>query len=183
MENIHKALDLLGCVPVYGELADGTNAVLYFAEADYVNAALSAGAMIPVAGYGAAGIKIAKGAGNVEKAAIKNIQVPGRVQSRINLQNEGCEHVINRHFNSSQNASQFTVTQGELRELLQSEQIVKTPISRILESEEGPRYVREISVDRVIGLDKFNGFQPTSTLTVLTDIYGNLITATPGVIR
>lgn len=32
----------------------------------------------------------------------------------------------------------------------------------------------------MVGTDKFNGYQPTSTMTVITDKYGNLVTAFPG---
>lgn len=112
--------------------------------------------------------------------------MPGRVQSRINLKTgdkqKGWEHVVNRHFNPDVNASQFTVGQAELRTLLQSDEIVRTPITRIVESAEGPRYVGEIELGRPIGIEKFSG-QPTSIMTVLTDKYGNLVTTTPGVIK
>jgi len=47
---IHTSLDILGLVPLVGELADGTNAVFYLAEGDKVNASLSAISMIPVVG-------------------------------------------------------------------------------------------------------------------------------------
>lgn len=67
--------------------------------------------------------------------------------------------------------------------MLQSKDIIKTPVTRTLDSADGIRYVREIDVGYSIGTDKFNNFQPTSTMTVLTDKYGNLVTATPGVIR
>ena len=90
--------------------------------------------------------------------------------------------MVDRHF-SSKNASQFTISQNELKSLLQSKDIVKTPVTRTLESADGIRYVREINVGKNIGLDKFNNMQPTSTMTVLTDKYGNLVTATPGVIK
>ncbi|PTN42477.1 adhesin [Achromobacter xylosoxidans] len=95
---------------------------------------------------------------------------------------KGWEHVVNRHFNPDVNASQFTVGQAELRTLLQSDEIVRTPITRIVESAEGSRYVREIELGRPIGIEKFSG-QPTSIMTVLTDKYGNLVTTTPGVIK
>jgi len=45
------------------------------------------------------------------------------------------------------------------------------------------QFVREIDIGKNIGLDKFNDMKPTSIMTVLTDKHGNLITATPGVIR
>jgi filamentous hemagglutinin len=34
--------------------------------------------------------------------------VPGQVQSRINLKDEGMDHVADRHFDPSVNASQFS---------------------------------------------------------------------------
>jgi len=40
--------------------------------------------------------------------------------------------------------------------------------------------VREVTLDFNIGIDKFSG---SPTMTVLTDKHGNLVTATPGVIK
>ena len=54
---IHTALDMCGLVPVLGEVCDGTNAVLYLISGDLKNASLSAVAIVPIAGYGANGIK------------------------------------------------------------------------------------------------------------------------------
>ncbi|WP_266019351.1 hemagglutinin repeat-containing protein [Brucella intermedia] len=115
-------------------------------------------------------------------------KVPGRVQSRVNLANgdssSGWTHVVDRHFNPERNASQFTISQSDLRTMLQSPQVVKTPITRTMESAgHGTLYVREVDLGRPIGTDKFNNFQPTSTMTVMTDRFGNLVTATPGVVR
>ncbi|WP_106766552.1 adhesin [Paenibacillus faecalis] len=92
------------------------------------------------------------------------------------------ETLIDRHF-SNKNASQFTITQGELRLLLSSKTIVKSPVIRSMDSADGVRYLREVTLNKPIGLDKFNDFKPTSTMTILTDKHGNLITATPGVIK
>ncbi|RHX77446.1 hypothetical protein DLM77_21160 [Leptospira yasudae] len=114
--------------------------------------------------------------------------IPGRVQSRINLANEGWFHLIERHFSGKTNASQFTVTQAELRTILQSKEIVNTPVTGTLETvlpsgEKGLLYIRQIDMGSIIGKDKFNSFQPTRILTILTDKFGNLVTATPGVIK
>ncbi|MGI5505356.1 polymorphic toxin-type HINT domain-containing protein [Lentzea sp. CA-135723] len=58
----HTILDVVGMIPVVGEIADGINAVWYLAEGDYVNAALSAAALVPFAGAAAtAGKLIGKG--------------------------------------------------------------------------------------------------------------------------
>ena len=52
-------LDIVGLVPVFGEAADGVNGVIYAARGDTLNAALSFGAMIPVAGWASTGGKLA----------------------------------------------------------------------------------------------------------------------------
>jgi len=54
----HGALDVLGLIPGYGEIADGINAGWYAAEGDYANAALSTAAMVPFAGWGATATKL-----------------------------------------------------------------------------------------------------------------------------
>ena len=56
----HLALDMLGMVPLVGEVADGVNASWYAKEGKYGDAALSGAAMIPGAGWAAGGTKIAK---------------------------------------------------------------------------------------------------------------------------
>ena len=123
------------------------------------------------------------GAGGTAGVAL---QVPGQVQSRINLQTgdkkAGWEHVLSRHFDSSINASQFTIGKNELRVLLQSKEVVNAPILRVVQSTQGPRYVREIELHVPIGIDKFSG-KNVSVMTVLTDKKGNLVTATPGLIK
>lgn len=55
----HLALDLLGIIDPTG-IADGVNAVWYAAEGDYANAAISAGAIIPIAGIAIVGARLAK---------------------------------------------------------------------------------------------------------------------------
>jgi len=49
-EERHASLDILGLIPVFGEVFDGINAVYYIIEGDYVNAALSGAAMLPFIG-------------------------------------------------------------------------------------------------------------------------------------
>lgn len=57
-ETIHTILDICGLEPtVLGPICDGTNAVLYLISGDLSNATLSAAALVPIAGYGANGIK------------------------------------------------------------------------------------------------------------------------------
>lgn len=59
-EMLHLGLDLIGLVPVVGEVADLTNGVIYTIEGDGVNATLSFASTIPIAGWFSAGVKFAK---------------------------------------------------------------------------------------------------------------------------
>jgi hypothetical protein len=61
--------------------------------------------------------------------------------------------------------------------------VIETPITRTLMSDEGLRFVRDFDAGKVIGIDKFAGNAPTRVMTILTDKAGNLITASPGVVR
>jgi RHS repeat-associated protein len=56
----HGILDVVGLIPVVGEIADGANALFYLAEGNTTDAALSAAAMIPVAGWAATGAKVGR---------------------------------------------------------------------------------------------------------------------------
>lgn len=117
------------------------------------------------------------------------------IQSRINLQrgnaDEGWQHVVAGHFSNTSSKSQFTISQDELRSLLQHRDIVSIPVTRTLPSMvkiDGvylPRtiYERVVQVNRNIGLDKFNSNRPTNIMTILTDNQGNLVTVTPGRIK
>ena len=106
--------------------------------------------------------------------------VPGLVQSRVHFANDGMEHLASCHLSGKVNASQFSIGEHELRGLLQSNAVVSTPVTRMVYSAYGMRYVREVDVGRSIGTDKFSGGQSTSIMTVMTDKYGNLVTAFPG---
>ena len=71
----HNALDVVGLIPMVGEVCDGANALVYAAEGDMVNAALSAAAMLPVGGQAAtAGKWAVKGIKKIEKEAVKEVE-------------------------------------------------------------------------------------------------------------
>jgi RHS repeat-associated protein len=106
--------------------------------------------------------------------------VPGRVLSRINISNAGWAHVLERHFVGA--GSRFSISQAQLRSLLGSKQVVGSPVVRTLESADGTRFVRQLDIGYTIGVDKFSGAN-TSILTVLSDKYGNLVTAFPGILQ
>ncbi|HMJ47193.1 MAG TPA: AHH domain-containing protein [Ferruginibacter sp.] len=59
-EIIHLGLDVIGLVPVVGEVADLANGLIYTIQGDGVNAALSYSATLPLAGWASFGIKMAK---------------------------------------------------------------------------------------------------------------------------
>ncbi|MFD7442329.1 DNRLRE domain-containing protein [Streptomyces sp. NPDC059909] len=56
----HAALDVVGLVPVVGEVADVANGIWYAAEGNYVDAALSMSSAIPFVGYAASAVKAGK---------------------------------------------------------------------------------------------------------------------------
>jgi filamentous hemagglutinin len=131
-----------------------------------------------------AAIRSGNGAGNDQQSANDGgSSVPARAQSRINVTNDGMEHINDRHLDPSVNASQFSIGESDLRSLLQDPNTISTPITREIPSADGIRYVREIDVGKAIGTDKYSNGQPTSVMTVLTDKYGNLVTAFPGKLK
>jgi RHS repeat-associated protein len=58
MDIVHTVLDVAGMIPVVGEAFDAVNGVIYAVQGDYVNAALSLAACIPVVGSVATGAKL-----------------------------------------------------------------------------------------------------------------------------
>lgn len=67
-ESMHITLDTLGLIPAFGEIFDGINALYYIVEGDYVNAALSGMAVVPIIGTVSTTGKITA---NVGKAYVK----------------------------------------------------------------------------------------------------------------
>jgi len=57
LDVVQFGLDIAGLIPVYGEIADGVNALIYALRGDYVSAGLSLAAMVPFAGWAATGAK------------------------------------------------------------------------------------------------------------------------------
>lgn len=78
----HGVLDVVGLIPVVGEVADGVNAVIYLAEGDKVNAALSAAAMLPIGGQAATAAKLGMKGAEATKAAGKATAEAGAKATR-----------------------------------------------------------------------------------------------------
>ena len=90
----------------------------------------------------------------------------------------GFDHVLDGHFNRavSANRSVFEIYPGELRQILQSDIVVKAPVYSI----PGGQYVRVVDVGRDVGTSSLkDGGVRTSMIKVFTDRAGNLITAYP----
>ncbi|WP_408005492.1 DUF637 domain-containing protein [Pseudomonas huanghezhanensis] len=120
--------------------------------------------------------------------------IPGRVQSRINVANgrtettplrdngnpvsAGFDHVLDGHFDReiSNSRSVFTIAPDELKGILQSSDVVKSPVMALPDGQ----FVRTVDVGRVIGTTTLkDGGIPTSVIKVFTDKAGNLITTFP----
>ncbi|EAC2132444.1 hypothetical protein DYZ55_02120 [Listeria monocytogenes] len=110
----------------------------------------------------------------------------GIVQSRVNLaenptrfspsKNAGMKHVRNRHYNPSKNAGQFTIPESDLKNILQSKQVVNTPVKQI----ESGDFERVIDIGKNMGTVKPSlGGQTTTWIKVITDKAGNIITTYP----
>lgn len=83
---VHGALDVVGLIPLVGDVADGANALIYLAEGDGVNAALSAAAMLPVGGqaataakWGKRGVEATQVGTKVAKAEVKAVKAETKV--------------------------------------------------------------------------------------------------------
>jgi hypothetical protein len=76
LEILHTALDLAGLVPVLGALPDAANAGIYVIEGDFLNAGLSAVAIIPIFGEAATVGKI--GARTVVRVSGEAVERVGR---------------------------------------------------------------------------------------------------------
>jgi hypothetical protein len=59
-DSVHLGLDVVGMIPIVGEVADLANAAIYAAEGDYVNASISAASAVPGVGNAATAAKWTK---------------------------------------------------------------------------------------------------------------------------
>ncbi|XKV51163.1 DUF637 domain-containing protein [Pseudomonas sp. nanlin1] len=134
------------------------------------------------------------GAGGAKGVDEVPTRIPSRVQSRVNIANgrtettplrdngnpvsAGFDHVIDGHFNReiSNSRSVFTIAPDELKGILQSSSVVKSPVAALPDGQ----FVRTVDVGRAIGTTTLkDGGAPTSVIKVFTDKAGNLITTFP----
>lgn len=77
---LHASLDVVGMVPVIGELADGTNALLYMSEGDMLNAGISLAGLVPFVGMAGTGARLVTRVGReaLEEAEELGLQTVAR---------------------------------------------------------------------------------------------------------
>ncbi|QPJ63218.1 MAG: hypothetical protein G3M70_15575 [Candidatus Nitronauta litoralis] len=121
--------------------------------------------------------------GRLGKFATK---IPGSVQSRINVSNEGFGHTIKGHFNPGKIASksQFTISQSALKNILTSKSVVQSPASHLTGIGKKATFLREVHLGQSVGINaaKFGGGS-TNILSIISDIKGNLVSTFPGRLR
>jgi hypothetical protein len=90
----------------------------------------------------------------------------------------GFQHVVDGHFNRlpANSRSIFTITQDELKAILQRANVISSPVTSI----SGGQFTRTVDVGDIVGITalKFGG-NPTSKIKIYTDVAGNLITTYP----
>ncbi|HFF2042980.1 TPA: DUF637 domain-containing protein [Pseudomonas aeruginosa] len=109
----------------------------------------------------------------------------GVVASRVNVRTgaanvtgSGLEYAWKKHGGAwGDNKSAFTISKNELKVVLQSPQVVKTPA---YQSPTSGNFIRTVDMGRPIGIDAKAGGQPTNFMTVITDSKGNLVNTFPG---
>ncbi|EOI7706831.1 hypothetical protein AB7Y49_11285 [Providencia vermicola] len=108
-------------------------------------------------------------------------------QSRVNVRvgdgstGSGLDYAWKKHGGEwGANKSHFTVTKDELKVILQSDTVVKSPV---IYSQTTDNYMHFVDMGRPIGIDAKSGGNPTSTMTVITDKHGNLVNTFPGKTR
>ncbi|UAA37616.1 hypothetical protein KIH87_12940 [Paraneptunicella aestuarii] len=167
-----------------------------------------AGALFPAAGIGGAADDIiddvSRSADDIIDDVVRNVDaldnsagnvdIPGRVKSRINIANgrtrttplrdsgnpvsAGFDHVLDGHFNVAlgNNRSVFSIEPAELKNILMSKTVVDSPVTNL----GGGQYSRIVDVGKVVGNASLNqGGGATTRIRVITDSAGNLITTYP----
>ncbi|MFB5764109.1 hypothetical protein ACE5LO_27525, partial [Paenibacillus medicaginis] len=84
-------LDVVGCIPVVGEIADLANAGISLARGDYVGAALSVASAIPFAGWAATGAKAARRVAQATKLGSKAVKAVDKAATVVKSAKEVAE--------------------------------------------------------------------------------------------
>lgn len=104
-------LDIVGLIPGVGEVADGANAIIYTARGEYLNAGLSAGAMIPFAGWAATGGKLT---GKVLQLNTKARTAEQGLEIGQRFLGKGYNEIAPGVYRSSDGLRQFRMTDADI---------------------------------------------------------------------
>jgi len=123
-------------------------------------------------------------------------QVPGRVQTRINIRirplrtggapgraspkGKGMDYAWRKHGGSGPTSkSQFSISRTEVETIIQNKSVVSSPVRQV----NSGSYVREVDVGQLTSgrpIGHMPGGSPTTVVTVITDGWGNLVNTFPG---
>ncbi len=120
LDEVQTGLDVAGFWGPAGPFADTANTGISAARGNWGDATNNAIAIIPIFGDGTKLRKMA------DKAMSK---VPGRVQSRINISNQGFVDAMRKHADGRPNKSQFSIGQTEIRNLLSDKNVVGAKVT------------------------------------------------------
>ena len=111
LDVVQTGIDLVGLIPVVGEIADGANALIYLGRGDKTNAALSAAAMVPIAGWAATGTKL----------VVKTVQLTAKTRKASQalklaerILGKGYKEISPGVFRSADGLKQFRMTASDL---------------------------------------------------------------------
>jgi len=111
LDVVQTGIDLVGLIPVVGEIADGANALIYLARGDKTNAALSAAAMVPIAGWAATGAKLVVKTVNLTAKARKATQA---LKLAERILGKGYKEIAPGVYRSANGLKQFRMTASDL---------------------------------------------------------------------
>lgn len=106
LDGTQTVLDVAGMLPVVGEPADGINALICLARKDYIGAGMSAGSMIPFAGWGTAAAKWIKRIDDLPAGTIIDSSVLNKMSTTASNVRES------EFFNGLSSALQDAVSRG-----------------------------------------------------------------------
>ena len=111
LDVVQTGIDLVGLIPVVGEIADGANALIYLARGDKTNAALSAAAMIPIVGWAATGTKLVV---KTAQLTAKTRKASQALKLAERILGNGYKEISPGVFRSADGLKQFRMTASDL---------------------------------------------------------------------
>ena len=139
---VHTTLDVVGYIPALGDIADLVNGVVYLAEGDIVNAAISASAAIPFCD-GVSGVRVAKNVTSalgegLAKKATKELAEEVTEHAVKEVTEEVVEHAVKE---GAEEAVEHTVKEV-------TEEVVEHTVKEVAE-EAGENTVKEVTEEAV----------------------------------